>query len=61
MLRMQENSQLDCLLGGRLVQTMVRFFLAHLNNISLDHFKMLLMQGNSQLDCLLKLSKVQIT
>ena len=39
MLRMQENSQLDCLLGGRLVQTMVRFFLAHLNNISLDHFQ----------------------
>ena len=39
MLRIQENSQLDCLLGSRLVQTMVNFFLAHLNNTTLHHFQ----------------------
>ena len=31
--------QLNCLLGGRLIQTMVNFLLAHLNNTRLDHFQ----------------------
>ena len=53
-LEMQGRSQLDCLLGGRLVQTVCHSHLAHLRQSKLDRSKVLEKQGRRQLDCLLK-------